>query len=299
MRIAVCAVGACAVVAMSVTTLAALRSNGEDDPFPSEKERLRTHFDSVLIELRNRDVSGLDAHQRRTRAQLIGALERYRNAGVFPHNHDFPGERVPYFRDAHGTLCAMAYLVAATGRSDLVDGIAHGRNNAHIPELADDRRLLAWLDSVGLTVAEAARIQPAYRGPPIVVTPAPERGPERYIVPSAVLGIPALVTAAINWNARPGQRRGAPMVIGAITGAATSVLGVSLMFSDAEEAGVVGLADFLVGSAALVSVVNRSMRGEPRAPPPIAGAESRLSLNLMPRVTEGRVSPTAEVRLRF
>ena len=70
---------------------------------------------------------------------------------------------MPFFRDGQGALCAMAYLIERSGRRDLVDRVALTRNNAFIAELANDPELRVWLDSVGLTVTEAARIQPTYR----------------------------------------------------------------------------------------------------------------------------------------
>lgn len=70
---------------------------------------------------------------------------------------------MPFFRDGRGALCAMAYLIQRSGRRDLVDRIALTRNNAFIAELADDPELRVWLDSVGLSAAEAARVQPTYQ----------------------------------------------------------------------------------------------------------------------------------------
>jgi hypothetical protein len=67
----------------------------------------------------------------------------------------------------------MAYLIDRSGRRDLVDRVAATRNNAFIAELADDSALRAWLDSVGLSVTEAARIQPSY--PPEPLLPAVAR----------------------------------------------------------------------------------------------------------------------------
>jgi hypothetical protein len=293
------AVPACALAAIALTTIPRARSDREDAAFRrNETARLRAHFDSVLLELRGRDVSELHPARRRARAHLIATLERYRDAGVFPHNHDFAGKRVPYFRDEHGTLCAMAYLVAASGRVDIVDAVVARRNNAYIPELATDARLGAWLDSVGLTVAEAARIQPAYGRPP-VVTPAPERRAEGYVVPSLALGLPALVTSVLNWNAPRDRRRGAAFVVGAITGAASAVLGVAILASSANESASVGAANLVVGSVALAAVVRRSTRGKPGPAPPIAGAESRLLLDVAPKMQGGRPSPSAQVRIRF
>jgi hypothetical protein len=127
-----------------------------------EVARLRAHFDTVDAELRHAEVLQFTSSQRRVRAILIGWLQEYRDAGEFPRNDRFP-YAMPFFRDGHGALCAMAYLIERSGRRDLVDRIALTRNNAFIAELANDAELRAWLDSVGLSVTEAARIQPTYR----------------------------------------------------------------------------------------------------------------------------------------
>ena len=126
-----------------------------------EVARLRAHFDSLDAELRHAKGQ-LTSSQRIARAKLIGWLQQYRNAGEFPQNERFANRAMPFFRDGHGALCAMAYLIERSGRRDLVDRIARTRNNAFIAELANDPTLRAWLDSVGLSVNEAARIQPTY-----------------------------------------------------------------------------------------------------------------------------------------
>lgn len=127
-----------------------------------EVARLRAHFDSVGVELRDAKPLQFTPSQQRARATLIGWLQEYRDAGNFPRNDRFPDRAMPFFRDGHGALCAMAYLIDRSGRRDLVDRVASRRNNAFIAELADDPELRVWLDSVGLSVAEAARIQPTY-----------------------------------------------------------------------------------------------------------------------------------------
>src|SRR6266705_6614732 len=81
---------------------------------------------------------------------------------LFPQNTDFPGQRVPYFIDRYGTRCAMAYLIEQSGEGDLVTRVAATHNNARIPELRTDPDLGAWLWRNGITLEEAARIQPAY-----------------------------------------------------------------------------------------------------------------------------------------
>jgi hypothetical protein len=127
-----------------------------------EVARLRAHFDSIDVELRGARGLRLTSSQRMARATLIGWLRQYRDAGEFPENERFANRAMPFFRDGRGALCAMAYLIERSGRRDLVDRIATTRNNAFIAELANDPALRAWLDSVGLSVSEAARIQPTY-----------------------------------------------------------------------------------------------------------------------------------------
>src|SRR5439155_26415191 len=134
-----------------------------------EVARLRAHFDSVDAELRHAKVLQFTSSQRRVRTILIGWLREYRDAGKFPRNDRFPELAMPFFRDSHGALCAMAYLIERSGRRDLVDRIALTRNNAFIAQLANDAELRAWLNSVGLSVTEAARIQPTYTHSPRVM----------------------------------------------------------------------------------------------------------------------------------
>ena len=133
----------------------------------AEVMRLERHFDSVDIELRSRDVSALNATQRANRAQLVSWLRDYRNADRFPVNDRF-SQATPFFRDKDGVLCAMAYLIDRSGRSDIVDKVAATRNNAYIRQLADDPALISWLNDWGLSVAEAGRIQPTYGGGDVI-----------------------------------------------------------------------------------------------------------------------------------
>lgn len=131
-----------------------------------EVARIQSHFDSVLVELQSRDVSGLSDGQRARRADLIRELDVYRQRGVFPRNYDFPGRAVPYFEDRKtGTLCAVANLLAVTGRRDIVDRVVRMNNNVWVVQLARDTAFTHWLDEHGLTLGEAARIQVPYVAP--------------------------------------------------------------------------------------------------------------------------------------
>jgi hypothetical protein len=162
-----------------------------------EVERLKAHFDSVDTELKSRDVSVLEPSQRARRAKLTSWLRDYRNGGQFPVNDKFDSP-VPFFRDSRGTLCAMAYLIDRSGRKDIVDKVEATRNTAYIAELADDPALIAWLDSSGLSVAEAARIQPAYDGFPDDPPVRSQRVDGDFALAAMGLGGASLATTAIN-----------------------------------------------------------------------------------------------------
>jgi hypothetical protein len=200
-----------------------------------EGSRLRAHFDSVLHELRSADVSRLSSSQRTSRATLIARLEGYAAAGSFPHNHVVADQYVPVFRDEHGTMCAMAFLIASTGRTDIVDDVAREKNLAYIPQLAGDARLIAWLDSTGLTVDEAARIQPMYGpdGPCAcrVDPPSQERqvasaSAEYFVMSGVALGVNALLSvrnmAPVDVSMQRARRNAA---LGFVAGASQVVLG--------------------------------------------------------------------------
>jgi hypothetical protein len=188
-----------------------------------EIARLRSHFDSVDYELKSRDISALDARQRAHRAQLVSWLRDYRNAGRFPTNDRFTTP-TPFFRDKDGVLCAMAYLIDRSGRGDIVNKVAATRNNAYIRELADDPALIEWLDDWGLSVKEAARIQPQYGGfPPDEPPPANDAVESDNAVAAIALSSASAATAA--WNVvRPSYLSG---FLGVLAGTATVITGAT------------------------------------------------------------------------
>ena len=130
---------------------------------PAEREvaRIQEHLRGASALLGQRDVSALTAEQRRLRALNAKRLLAYTVAARFPKNHVVPG-RVPVFRDEEGTLCAVGALLWASGEHELVEHIVATRNTATVWQLADEPGLAQWLDAQGLTLAEAARIQPSY-----------------------------------------------------------------------------------------------------------------------------------------
>ncbi len=153
---------------VALAALAAMSSARSPFDFrATETARIRAHLDSAERELRAKDVSSLTPAQRAARVRNLERLHEYWVRGVFPQNTDFPGERVPYFIDRFGTRCAMAYLIEQAGGGDLVARVAAARNNARIRDLSTDPALGAWLWRNGITLDEAARIQPSYGCCPI------------------------------------------------------------------------------------------------------------------------------------
>lgn len=155
-------VAVAAFVAAGQSTTSARDIPRESVARAREIERIRSHFDSVLAELAAADIGWLSSTQRANRAQLLVTLQSYRDAGVFPRNYDF-AVPTPYFIDRKtGTLCAVAHLMSAAGRRDLVDRVARANNNVRVAELRGDAEFQAWLSTSGITLEEAARIQVPY-----------------------------------------------------------------------------------------------------------------------------------------
>jgi hypothetical protein len=263
---------ACGVAAVLVLSAADSRSEPRN---PSEIARLRAHFDTVLAELRGASTESLDDSRRTARAELVARLEEYARAGRFPHNHVRIGERVPVFRDEHGTLCAMGYLIASTGRHDVVANVAAHRNLELMDSLADDRRIVAWLDSTGLTLAEAARIQPKYGdGCPgtceaVVHAGADHAARRRYAVNTAVMG--ALSATAVAVNPAPADATSARLrwsTVGGIgIGVAQAAYGSwAVLKGDSRRA--LGMANVAVGAASIAASVwrMRQQRGDAAEP---------------------------------
>jgi hypothetical protein len=131
-----------------------------------ERERVQRHLATVEVDMRANPPAGLTDAQLKKRLALLDELRAYRERGVFPKNRDFPDRLVPYFIDAEGVPCAMGQLVIASGHGAFAEEIRATRNNAYIAELAAmDGRLAAWGEEHGITLEEAARVQPGY-GPP-------------------------------------------------------------------------------------------------------------------------------------
>jgi hypothetical protein len=143
--------------------LAPARDAGDagDLDAPALRERLL----GIERGLRANEAS-VPSDRREARSRALDELHRYAVAGVFPHNHESTAAR-PIFVDSHGTLCAVANLLAFSGRRAFVDRVARTRNDARVADLASQpemHEMVRWSRETGITLAEAATIQaPSYR----------------------------------------------------------------------------------------------------------------------------------------
>lgn len=235
-----------------------------------EQVRLRAHFDSVLGELRARDITGLTPNQRAARLELSNWLAEYRDAGRFPLNDRYSASLTPIFRDASGMVCAMAYLIGRSGRRDIVDRVARTRNLAYVRELVDDSALVAWLDSVGFDVLEAARVQPTYEFPE-----SRRRVSRDYAVASMVVSGASVATATLNL-VKPSRAVG---VLGVITGGFTMLAGLGPLNADATSTGgdrAVGAVNLVTGGAALIAGIYALSTRRPHSPLASLGPDQRV-----------------------
>lgn len=181
------------------------RSERHEVPDVAEAARIQHHLATVASELRARPPDHLSASQFRARAEVIAWLEEYTSNGVFPHNHVVLDGRTPIFVDPHGTPCAVGFLLLRSGESELVRDVVQADNLVRVPDLADEPRLQRWLQGRGLTLEEAARIQPAYGPAPPNPVPA-----ERSTYAGVTVGMSVLTAAASAYSAfsEPGPESG-------------------------------------------------------------------------------------------
>ena len=170
------------LLATAVVTASLLGQQGASDSqleteigpvlIDSMRQRLDDRYRAVLAELRAETPVGLNESKRRARAGALDLLSTYRELAQFGR-HDVPGERRHLFVDATGRRCAVAYLLDATGGTAITDRVAANGNHTFVAALAEDGPFLAWLDRVGLTFAEAARIQAPGINTPGMAAPNP------------------------------------------------------------------------------------------------------------------------------
>lgn len=126
-----------------------------------EHFRIKNHLRLTEKKLRAKDTSHLSDPLKKRREENLNRLNAYWKAGSFPQNLDFPNKRVPYFIDARGVPCAMAYLIAESGYKSLTKKVQNNNNHIYINDIKDGP-VFEWIRESGLTQREAAEIQPTY-----------------------------------------------------------------------------------------------------------------------------------------
>ncbi len=129
--------------------------------YQSESYRLRRHFKSIERRLRTCNTKTKPESLKQQRVRHLDCLHEYSVRGQFPRNYDCLDQPVPCFIDREGCVCAVAYLLIASGYSELAHQIATQANNAYITEMAFPA-LNEWVAQSGLTLNELALIQPTY-----------------------------------------------------------------------------------------------------------------------------------------
>lgn len=126
-----------------------------------EKVRLQTHLQYVEQLLRSKDVAGLTNEQKANRHKLLGLLNDYWTAGVFPKNYDYPDQRRPCFIDKNGNICAVGYLIEQTAGREVAEDINSKFQYEYLMAM-NDPKIDNWADANGFTKEELAMIQPSY-----------------------------------------------------------------------------------------------------------------------------------------
>ena len=144
---------------------------------------LKEHFSTVIRILKRQETQSLDIatsrlealrgarwnnseravtrHQlARARQEQLATLASYEQRGRFPIN-DFHNRATPVFVDRSGTSCAVGYLMLQSGAVDVVREIVEFDNFVYVDD-AESGPLIDWIPTSGLTVEEAALIQPSY-----------------------------------------------------------------------------------------------------------------------------------------
>jgi hypothetical protein len=134
--------------------------NAPAKQFTSDTRLIQEHLEYTEQYLRSKNVSGLTSSQLQNRLHSLDVLHAYGLRGQFPQNHDFP-VRIPYFIDAHGTACAVGYLIIESGHTDLAEMIQARGNNDYLLDM-NYPELTAWVAQSGFTANELALIQPGY-----------------------------------------------------------------------------------------------------------------------------------------
>jgi hypothetical protein len=129
--------------------------------FQNDIQRIQTHLKSVHSVLSKRSTIDLTNTQKVNRGRHLAILKSYYEAAIFPTNL-YHSKRQPYFVDDFGVHCAVGYLLAQDGQTEVVEAIRKNDNYAYVHELLKYSQLETWAKANGFTINELAWIQPGY-----------------------------------------------------------------------------------------------------------------------------------------
>jgi tetratricopeptide (TPR) repeat protein len=148
---------AIALTAALALPTAPVASDADDPAYVAETTALLLQ---VAEELED-DTPPLKPDLLEARQRSLSDLRGYAHAGIFPHNHESDTE-VPIFVDEHGTHCAVAYMILASGERELAEAVADDHNQIRLP--APEPRVTDWAVRHGFSIEELSRVQrPGYR----------------------------------------------------------------------------------------------------------------------------------------
>ncbi|MCF2517070.1 hypothetical protein [Dyadobacter sp. CY351] len=157
----------------------------EPDEDTDNELRIKTHLLYVERLLRQADVSHLTNEFKSRRTHLLDLLRSYAQAGKYPKNYDYEGQRKPCFIDKDQNICAVGYLVEQTAGRRTAELINANYQYADILDM-NSESVDNWIASSGLTKEECAMIQPAYGSYPYPDQPSNRIKP-MYAISSAVV----------------------------------------------------------------------------------------------------------------
>ncbi|SKB50671.1 hypothetical protein [Dyadobacter psychrophilus] len=157
----------------------------EPDEATDNELRIKTHLLYVERLLRKKDISHLSDEYKSKRTQVLNLLRSYANAGKYPKNYDYKGERKPCFIDKDQNICAVGYLVEQTAGRRTAEAINADYKYADIFDM-EGQTVDKWIAASGLTKDECAMIQPTYGSYPNG-DPVSNRVKPMYAISSAVL----------------------------------------------------------------------------------------------------------------
>ena len=99
-----------------------------------------------------------------TRYVQLRRLATYRDYGLFPQNEGQSSAPAPIFVDDHDTACAVGMLMRWSGWEKQVATIRSESNLVYVPDVSSGA-IASWTATSGLTIEEAALVQPGYASP--------------------------------------------------------------------------------------------------------------------------------------